>query len=150
MSLQQWADNSWIKAVEPSVVAMSDLLAVAAREIADASIEGISVDGRFAHAYNAVRTLCGAALHAAGFTVPKGQREHERMIDSLQFTLGEEWIANVDYFHQCRRLRHQALYERQGVTQRSDADELLETAIRLQQAVREWLQRNHPDLLARP
>ena len=147
MSLQQWFDNSWISATTPSPVVVSSLLAVADREVSDGSLEGISPDGRFEHAYNAVRSLAELALHAKGYVVPKGQRQHERTIESLKFTLGEDVADSVDFFDRCRRQRHKATYERTGVAQQQDADELLNASRELLAMVRTWLESNHPGLV---
>ncbi|MHC4697902.1 MAG: hypothetical protein ACYTFA_14310 [Planctomycetota bacterium] len=147
MSLQQWHEAGWVNKVERSPVAVSDLLHLAQREIGDASSGGISPDGCFGHAYNAVHALCQTALHASGFAVVKGGRGHERTMESLRFTLGDEWFDLADYFDQCRRMRHRLIYERSGVTQQQDADELLSAAKQLQTAVKNWLQDNHADLV---
>jgi hypothetical protein len=147
MSLQQWLDNAWIIRVEGSRQDTASLLAIAEREIADATLEGISVDGRFSHAYNAVRMLCQVALHAEGYAVPKGGRQHERTLDSLRFTLDGDWTKEVDYFDRCRRSRHKAVYEQTDVAQRQDADQLLTLAERLLPSVKEWLRRHHADLM---
>ncbi|HUU60582.1 MAG TPA: hypothetical protein VMZ50_13660 [Phycisphaerae bacterium] len=146
MSLQQWVDNAWARTIEPSRQAVADLLTIADREIADASVDAISVDGRFDHAYSAVRSLCEAALHASGYTIPKGGRQHERVIESLKFTLGGHWGREVDFLDRCRRLRHQTLYERSGVAQAGDANQLLDIARKLNAEVRQWLGDHHPDL----
>jgi hypothetical protein len=44
-------------------------------------------------------------------------------------------------------MRHEIQYDRAGVVQQSDADELLEAAEKLLTQVRKWLQANHTDLL---
>ena len=150
MSLQQWSDNSWISGVTPSPVVVSGLLAVADREISDGSLEGISPDGRFEHAYNAVRSLAELALRAEGYLVPKGQRQHERTIESLKFTLGEDVADSVDFYDRCRRQRHKATYQRTGVAQQQDANELLEAARELLAVVQKWLEESHPDLVQGP
>lgn len=148
MSLRQWLDNRWIITVERSATHVANLLALADREIGDASSHEISCDGRFNHAYAAVRDLCELALHAGGYKIPKGGREHERSIQSLKFTLGDRWADDVDFLDRCRRLRHQSLYERIGVVQQEDADELLGTARKLAAEVRQWLRQHHPGLLS--
>ena len=104
MSLEQWLANSWIKRLSPSAEDVGDLLAIADRELSDASLQGISIDGRYTHAYDAVRCLAEAALHASGYDVPKGSQQHERMIESLRFTVPANVPGNVDYFDRCRRL----------------------------------------------
>ena len=148
MGLEQWLANSWIKPVRRSAQDVADLLAIGDREIGDGSLEGISTDGRFVHAYDAVRSLAEAALHASGYAVPKGQRKHERLIESLRFTLSGDVARDVDFFDQCRRLRHKTVYERVGVLRQRDADELLEAAKDLRNRVRQWLRDSHPDLVS--
>ena len=147
MALQQWLDNAWLNKVDPSAQEIANLLQVAEREISDGSVKGMSPDGTFVHAYSAVRTLCSVALHASGHRVPKGTREHERVIESVKFTLGETWTTDADYFDRCRRLRHKSLYDGAGVVQRDDADALLDSARKLQEAVTLWLRANHANLL---
>ncbi len=151
MSLQQWLDNAWIIKVQAprqeTAQETANLLAIAEREIEDAALEGISVDGRFSHAYNAVRMLCQVALHAEGYAVPKGGRQHERTLESLRFTLDGDWSKEVDYLDRCRRSRHKAVYEQTDVTQHQDADQLLTLAKKLLPSVKEWLSRNHADLV---
>lgn len=147
MSLQQWLDNSWIKSIEPSRQEVAGLLAIAEREIADAALAGMSSDGRFEHAYNAVRSLSQLALHAAGFAVPKGGRQHEWTIGSLKYTLAGDWVEKADHFDYCRRLRNKSLYDRSGMTQQRDADDLLCEATKLMAAVQAWLEKDHPRLI---
>ena len=62
MSLEQWLTNSWVTRVQPSAQVISDLLAIAEREIADASLRGMSADGRFNLAYGAARSMCEALM----------------------------------------------------------------------------------------
>jgi hypothetical protein len=145
MSLEQWERNAWVKRVTPSLREVFDLIEIAEREIGDGSLAGISPDGRFDRAYDAIRCLADAALHASGYEVRKGERKHERDIQSLMFTV-QCPSGTVDFFDQARRRRHQSIYERSGVAQQRDADDLLAEAKRLLQQVRDWLEREHPNL----
>lgn len=147
MSLQQWLENSWIVRADPSKVNAADLLGLVDRDIADGSLEKISSDGRFEHAYSAMRTLCQLALHAEGYRVHKGQPGHERVIESLKYTLGPEWNDQADYFDLCRRTRNSLMYDRADVVSQTDADELLESAKKLREAVIAWLRSKHTDLV---
>lgn len=147
MTLQQWVSNGWLNSIDASSQEIENALRIAKRELADASLEGISPDGQFEHAYNAVRSLCQAALLAEGFRVPKGQRQHERVIESLKFTLGENWTDTADYYDRCRRMRHQSMYDSDGIARPEDANELVESAQELQTAVLSWLTENHSNLM---
>ena len=146
MSLQQWVENAWVKETNPTARGVRDFLAIADREIADASLEGMSPDGRFDHAYEAVRNLCEVMVYASGYVLNR-ERKHERTILSLKFTLAGEAAERIDYLDRCRRLRHQTLYERADVIQKSQADKLLETAKWLREQVRGWLQEKCPGLI---
>jgi uncharacterized protein (UPF0332 family) len=125
------------------------LLEIARREISDASLEGISEDGRFEHAYDAIRSLAEVALLAKGYFVPKGGNKHERLIDSLRFTLGEPLLdkEKVDYFDRCRRMRHKTMYERSGLIGEAGANTILHEAQNLLEQVDGWLQAERPDLV---
>lgn len=147
MSLEQWAENGWVRKVAPTPQGLRSLLSIADRELADAGLDGISSDGRFEHAYSAARCLAEAALYAAGFSILKGQRKHERLVDSLKLTVEGDAAARVDYYDQCRRLRHKTLYEQSGIIERSEADNLLRAASELKDQTLAWLSREHADLL---
>jgi hypothetical protein len=147
MSLEQWVANAWLRHVRSSPQNVTNLLAIADREIGDASLDGISTDGRFTHAYDAVRALAEAALHAGGYDAPKGPLQHQRAIESLRFTALSSEPGQVDYLDRCRRTRHRTVYERMGSLQQRDADELLEAARGLREKVRDWMMSNHPELL---
>ena len=125
------------------------MLAIADREIADAGLDGISPDGRFDHAYEAVRNLCEVMVYARGYVLNR-ERKHERTILSLKFTLAGKAAERIDYLDRCRRLRHKTLYERADVIQEPEADKLLKAAKWLRDEVQAWLQKKHPDLIERP
>ena len=147
MSLQQWHENSWIVRADPSKVEAANLLGLVDRHIADGSVEQISFDGRFEKAYSAMRTLCQLALHAEGYRLAKGESGHERVIKSLKYTLGSEWSDQADYFDICRRTRHILEYDRADVVNQASANELLESAKKLREAVIAWLRSKHADLV---
>lgn len=147
MSLEQWLDNTWIRRTDRSAAAVTGLLGIARRELADARLAGMSPDGRFAHAYAAVRALCELALHASGYAVTKGHRQHELQIESLKFTLGDQWAEEADYFDTCRRGRNRLLYDCADMISSREADELLESAQHLCAGVEDWLRTHHSDLM---
>ncbi len=147
MSLDQWLQNGWIHRHDPTMPEIQKLLQVVERERSDARAQGISVDGKFEHAYTAALQLCVLALHAAGYDVRKGESRHKRAIDSLRYTLGESWAETADYLERCSRQRGQAMYERIDVVSQQDADELLDSVEQLRTGIVGWLKGNHPQLL---
>ena len=147
MTLEQWEQNHWLSRFASTQSEIVQLLAVVDREISDASVEALSVDGRFMHAYDAALNLCAIALRACGFVAAKGQGHHKRTIASLVFTMGATYQHLSDQIELASRRRSQAMYDRVGVVEEVDADELLRTAVDLRAAVIGWLATNKPALL---
>ena len=88
MSLQDWHSFGWLKPHETSLEELSNLLAIADRDIADAGSAALSADWRFGIAYNAALKLCTMMLYEAGF-MPEKNLAHYRTLLSIQYTLGE-------------------------------------------------------------
>src|SRR5438270_3951828 len=89
MSLENWLETKQLIRHQATVAEVRNLLGVVDRELADASVIGLSDDGRFTHAYDAALLLCKLALHVSGFEVPKRSGHHALWINSLEFTLGD-------------------------------------------------------------
>lgn len=146
MSLQQWADNGWLRQHQTSQQEISDLFAIVARDLADAESD-ISADWRFGIAYNAALKLCTILLHASGYR-PEKTLQHYRSIAALPLILGAQWEDEADYLETCRRKRNIAEYDRAGVVSVQDASELVEFCQELRREVLDWLNKNHPELVA--
>ena len=147
MSLEQWQQNAWLVSDQATLPEITQLFAVVDRELQDAELDGISVDGRFMHAYDASLILCMIALRASGYRVPKGSGHHKRSIESLPLTVGPHIQTTSDQIEIASRKRGQAMYDRAGVVDERDADELAETARALRLEVIDWLKSEHPNLL---
>ena len=145
MSLSQWANNGWLRPHETSPREIQDLLAIVARDLADAKGE-ISADWRFGIAYNAALKLCTILLHASGYR-PEKTLQHYRTLHALPLILGPEWREDADYLDACRIKRNTVEYDRAGCATKKDAVELIEFTQELRDAVRAWLQANHIELL---
>jgi hypothetical protein len=144
MSLKQWADNGWLRSHQTSPQEIADLLAIVARDLADAECD-ISADWRFGIAYNAALKLCTILLHASGYR-PEKTLQHYRAIAALPEILGEQWKDEADYLETCRRKRNIAEYDRAGVVTNQDASELAAFCKELRQEVLAWLDENHSQL----
>lgn len=142
MSLQQWAENGWLRAHQTSSQEIADLWAIVARDLADAERD-ISADWRFGIAYNAALKLCTILVHAAGYR-PEKALQHYRTLAALPEVLGEQWKDEADYLETCRRKRNIAEYDRAGVATEQDAVELVAFCQNLRQAVSAWLTKHHP------
>ena len=67
MSLLQWQNNGWLRPHVTDKNEIANLLAIADRDMEDASSDGISDDWKFGIAYNAALKLATIMLYAAGF-----------------------------------------------------------------------------------
>ena len=71
MSLLQWQNNGWLRPHVTDKNEIANLLAIADRDMEDASSDGISDDWKFGIAYNAALKLATIMLYAAGFKPEK-------------------------------------------------------------------------------
>jgi len=149
MSLEEWKRIHWLKESVPTLAEITQLFAVVDREISDASISGLSVDGQYMHAYDAALNLCTIALRSSGYAVMKGQGHHKKTIEALPHCLGKDYSEVADFIEVASRQRGQAMYDRTGVVEQKDAADLLQTAIDLRAAVIQWLGREHPKLVSK-
>lgn len=147
MSLQNWLANRWVVRHEPSREEVEDLLAVVARDLTDAAIDGLSPDWRLGIAYNAALQLATLALAAEGFR-PARERAHERAILSLRYTIALDSTV-VDTIDAVRRKRNLSTYERAGTASETEAEEMFTIALALRDRVTRWLDDIHPELRGR-
>ncbi len=145
MSLDQWLANGWLMKVAIAKANAASQLAIAGREIKDASTAGLSDEAVHQHAYNACLRLCSAALYSRGYRVVKGKNNHYYTIESLIHTLGEGQRGRLIYLHACSKLRHQSTYDDVGFVQRQDTLDLLRSAQDPQRDALSWLRAEHPD-----
>lgn len=145
MSLKNWQLNGWLTAHATSSQEISDLLAVADRDLRDCTASGLSADWRLNIAYNAALQSATAALAASGYRAIR-EAHHFRVIQSLVYTI-ELPAALVTQFDFFRKKRNIGGYERAGMASDHEADEMLALAKDIRQKVEEWLIMNYPELL---
>ena len=147
-SLGQWKQNGWLVRDEPTLPEMTQLFAVADRELSDSGALGLSVDGKFMHAYDAALTLCQIALRTSGFRVNRKQHgHHQKTIEALPLAVDSSLQQTADLVVVASRKRSQALYDRTGVVDARDADELVDTARSLRSELIKWMATRHQNLL---
>ena len=145
MSLQDWHKFGWLKPHKTSFLELSNLLAIADRDIADAESVALSADWRFGIAYNAALKLCTMMLYDAGF-MPEKNLAHYRTLLSLQYTLGEHRKADAEYLDACRIKRNHVEYDYVNGASETEAQELVDFARELRAEVVDMLKVRYPDL----
>jgi len=145
MTLQKWAEYGWLRSHTTSRQEISDLLAIANRDIADATSGGISTDWQFGIAYNAALKLCTILLYAEGYRAGQGL-QHYRTIQAFPLILGPTRDADANYLDTCRIKRNTVEYDRIGATSEGEVAELIEFVVEFRTDVLGWLKANHPGL----
>ncbi len=145
MNLSDWLNNGWLAPHRATRQEITDLLAVADRDLTDCQTTGLSADWKLSIAYNAGLQVATAALVACGYRAGR-QSHHYRTIHSLCLTIGADKRL-VAQFDQFRKKRNIADYERIGATSDQEADEMRTLASELREQVEEWIRRNHPTLI---
>lgn len=145
MNLTDLLNNRKIRTHNSSVEEIEGLREVVNRDIADASIEALSNDRRFATAYNAVLQSSTMALACAGYRVSSGAGHHLKTFEAIKTAIGTNEAENLtDYFDLCRRKRNNIDYDSAEVVSETEATELLEKAREFQTLVEEWIENNYP------
>lgn len=120
--------------------------AVVARDLADAKIEGLSTDRRFATAYNAALQTASIAIACAGYRVTAKTGHHRITVDAIKLALGAGAARYADYFEGCRRKRNVIDYTRSHVATETEANEIVKNATEFYELVEAWIDSKFPSL----
>lgn len=146
MTLQNWANNGWLRAHKPSSQEIRDLLQIVERDLQDCHASAVSIDWQFGIAYNAALKLCTILLHAEGFRAEKNL-QHYRTIQALPLILGADRRADADFLDSCRGKRNVVEYDRVGAVSSAEVVDLVELVKELREEVLKWLRERHPEFL---
>ena len=151
MTLEKLSQLGWYKAEPTSPKEIADLFSIVDRSLRDLKVEGISDDLRFQAAYNGILTLTNIALRANGFRVASGQGHHQRVIESLAYTLTsqdntarEKWVRKPKAHSQ---KRNAASYDVAGAVSPNDIAQIIRDLASLQEQVIDCLKQAHTELL---
>ena len=123
------------------------LLAIADARLVDyqkAVKGGLSTDVQLALAYDAARSSASAALRAAGYRVVRGNSEHYRTLEALEFSIDPEkkMIRALDTLH---RKRNTGADDDYGLVAKGEADLAGNLAVQVRKKVEDWIRNHHPD-----
>ena len=145
--LQGWLDAGALRRHRTSRHEITDLLAVAERDLSDARVTALSLDRRFATAYSAVLQLATIVLAASGLRVTAQRGHHAVTWRALPELMGDDVGDTAVYFDSCRTLRNRSDYDRAGVVSEAEVEELLRETEAFRGQVIDWLSREHPRLV---
>lgn len=146
MSLERYAENSWIRPEATSREEIADQQSIVDRCLKDAAVEGISDDLRFYTTYNAILSLATIALRACGYRVASQQGHHQKTLETVEFTLNvdDRFVRRLLSFS---KKRNAASYDAAGSVSNEEVKQIGEAAIQLREKVAAFLQANHSSLL---
>ena len=144
MNLTELLNAGRLRKHSTSAQEIANLLATAERDLADARVEQVSLDGRFARAYNAALSLATIPLYCAGCRTAR--YHHLTTFDVLPVVMGKQMQELADYFQTCRAKRHRLQYDRAGEVSERNLHELIESIESFMEQVEQWLKANHPEL----
>jgi hypothetical protein len=124
---------------------IADLLGVIDRDLADAEVEQVSPDRRFAIAYEAALQLATITVYASGHET-QGPGHHANTIQALKETMGATGQGYADYFDVCRSKRAITSYDRAGEISETEVAALLVQVEAFREEVLSWLRKRHPGL----
>lgn len=148
MSLQKWLEYGWLKAEPTSQDEIEGLLGLVARALKDADVKAISDDLRFQAAFSAALTSANIALRASGYRTRVQTGHHQKIVESLELTLG----SDPRLIHKLKVLskkRNATAYDASGTVSQQELAEAIKVATELSRAISEWLSAKHPELRKR-
>jgi hypothetical protein len=144
VSLKDWQGNGWLREHQASLEEITDLFAIADRDLKASNTRGPHDDWRFNIAYNAALQLATAALAASGYQAERAAH-HYRIIQSREFTIGMDAksVRKLDIF---RKKRNVSDYDRADTVSELEVEEMRKLAAWLRTEIEAWLAKNHPAL----
>ena len=100
----------------------------------------------WALAYDAIRTAATSALRAVGYRVVRGNNEHYRTLEALEFSIDprRKLIPTLD---KLRKKRNIGWYDDFGQVSKGEADHCGTMAVQVRKDVEAWIRKNHADKL---
>lgn len=123
---------------------LDNMRALIARDLADASLAGLSADRRFATAYNAALHAANMAIACAGYRIVSKVGHHRVSLESTKLVLGKAAHKYADYFETCRRKRSTIDYTFSNVANDTEAKEIVVQAKQFYVEVEDWITKNNP------
>jgi uncharacterized protein (UPF0332 family) len=146
MNLKQLLDQGKLRPHKTSKKEINNLLGLAKRDITDAKAHGISVDRRFAIAYNAILQLATILLYCKGYK-PEGIGHHFTVFQAMKEIMGTGYYKLADYFDSCRAKRNITDYGYVGGISELETEELIKEAEGFLEVIVNWLKTNYPIFL---
>ena len=146
MSLKRLLNQGRLTRHKTSRQEITNLINLARRDIKDAKLKGLSLDRKFACAYNAVLQLATILLYCKGYK-SKGVGHHATVFEAMKEILGRDYYELADYFDSCRAKRNITDYGYAGGISEQETEELIKEAESFLRTILRWLKVNYPEFI---
>lgn len=146
MRLKELLDQDKLRPHRTSSKEVNNLLRMIRRDLKDAKVKGLSLDRKFATAYNAVLQAATILLYCRGYR-PKGIGHHFTVFQAMKEIMGEDYHELADYFDSCRAKRNITDYDYADNVSEAEVCGLIEEAEKFSEVVLNWLERHYPQFL---
>ncbi len=136
--------NNEAKGHKTSKKELNHMRALIVRDLADAGVDGLSADRKFATAYNAALQAANMAIACAGYRITSKVGHHRVSLEAVKVVLGKSANKYADYFETCRRKRNTIDYTFSNVATETEAQEIRVQASQFYGEVEDWIAKNHP------
>lgn len=116
---------------------------MAANNLADAQVTGLSAQGKFEFAYNAGRIIATMVIRASGYRVSSRMGHHYYTFETLS-AIAPEFDAIADFFNVCREKRNDFSYDSPVSITDTEAQDIVASAIQFKVHFEKWLKSKHP------
>jgi uncharacterized protein (UPF0332 family) len=146
MSWKQLLAENKVHAHRTSKRELDGLRELIARDLADATVKGLSSDRQFATAYNAALQTAKMAIGCAGYRLASTAGHHRLTFDAARLALGASAARSLDFFEACRRKRNTIDYDQASVATETEAAEVIVEAQSFLDLVEKWISAQHSKL----
>lgn len=141
INLQKYLKNGSLQPHRSNEKEIESFNKLIARDLSDCDIEELSVDRRFATAYQAALNLSRMIIAASGYRVSAKIGHHALAFEIAGLILEERFQEYFDFFDVCRRKRNIMDYDHTDVASMSELKELIEKVQEFRRIIYDWLEK---------
>ena len=140
------ADNT-LKEHKASKAEIDGIRRLVMRDIQDADLNELSLDRRFATAYNAALNLARIVILAEGCRITAKMGHHKISFSVASTILDKSFQDYFSLFQVCRRKRNKVDYDLADIVTKTELQELIAKVKEFNRDIFEWLAANHSSLI---
>ena len=125
---------------------LDELREMAALNLKDAQVAGVSAQGRYEFAYNVARLMATIVIRACGYRVISKSGHHYYTFKALA-AADAAFAKTAVYFDSARSKRNDFSYETPVAISDTETDELVRSVAQFRHDVETWIKSKNPALL---